>query len=210
MSFTNRFTHIPENGIVRADFMANSLFVRRLLGLFVLLGALALLVVVFRYFNRSNHKKQVTLPAASVDLALKNLHFTESGDGQQVWELFAAEGDYNRAADLSTLKDLRFIVLKAKNGPVTVTARRGEYLHAAKKVTLIDDVVARGKDGMTFATTRITYDTGRRTFATVAPVRLTDGRLTVEGVGMDLDVDKQQAHVRGQVSTTILPGKSTK
>ena len=190
--------------------MSNSLFVRRLLGLFVLLGVLALLVVVFRYFNRSGHKKQVKLPAASVDLALKNLHFTESDSGQRVWELFAAEGAYDKTTDLSTLKELRFIVLKAKTGPVTVTARRGEYLHGARKVTLIDDVVARGKDGITFNTARITYDTEQRTFTTAAPVRLADGRLTVEGVGMDLDVDKQQAHVRRQVTATILPGKSDK
>lgn len=191
--------------------MANSIYVRRLLGLFVLLGALALLVVVFRYFNRSGqHKMQVKPPASSVDLALNALHFTESDSGEKAWELFAVQGEYDKAADLSTLKDLRFILLKAKSGPVTVTARRGEYLHAAKRVTLIDDVVARGKGGIAFDTSRITYDMTRRTFDTAAPVRLVDGRLTVEGVGMDLNVGDQKAHVHRQVTATIYPGKSDK
>ncbi len=191
--------------------MANSLIVRRLLGLFVLLGALALLVVVFRFFSRNGqHKMQVATPAASVDLALKSLHFTESDPGQKLWELFAASGEYNRGADLSTLKDLRFIVFKSGIGPVTVTARRGEYLHGARKVTLIDDVSARSEKGITFDTSRITYDTGRRTFTTAAPVRLMDGRLSVEGVGMSLDVESQKAHIQRQVSATIYPGKSEK
>lgn len=191
--------------------MFNSLFVRRLLGLFVLLGAIALLVVVFRFFSRNGqHKKQVTTPAASVDLALKSLHFTESDSGQKLWELFAASGDYDRTIDLSTLKDLRFILFKSGIGPVTVTARRGEYLHTARKVTLIDDVVAKGENGITFDTPRITYDTERRMFTTAAPVRLVDGRLSVEGVGMDLDVESQKTHIQRQVSATIYPGKSDK
>lgn len=191
--------------------MSNSLFVRRLLGLFVLLGAIALLFVVFRFFNRNGQqKKQVTTPTASVDLALKSFHFTESDSGQKLWELFAAQGDYNRTTDLSTLKDLRFTLLKSGIGPVTVTARRGEYHHAAGKVTLVDDVVAKGERGIAFDTPRITYDTGRRTFATTAPVRFVDGRLSVEGVGMDLDVEGRTAHIRKQVTATIYPGKSDK
>jgi LPS export ABC transporter protein LptC len=191
--------------------MVTSTFVRRLLGLFVLLGALALLVVLFRFFNRSSqHKMQVKPPAAAVDLALSSLHFTESDGERKVWELFAAHGEYDKTADRSTLQDLRFVVLKAGSGPYTVTARRGEYLHGAKKVTLIDDVVARGEGGVAFDTPRITYDTERRTFTTSSPVRLVDGRLTVEGVGMNLDVGSQQAHIQRQVSATIYPGKNDK
>src|SRR5512145_1785938 len=180
--------------------MANSLYVRRLLGLFVLLGVLALLLVVFRYFSRSSqHQKNVAAPAASVDLALKSLHFTESVSGRKAWELFASHGDYSRAADRSTLKDIRFIVLRSgKGGPVTVTAKRGEYIHSTKLVTLMEDVAAKGEDGLSFDTSRISYDTEGRIFKTSAPVRFVDGRLAVEGVGMELNTSTQKAHIQKQ------------
>lgn len=192
--------------------MVNSRYVRRLLGLFVLLGVSALLLVVFRYFSRSSqHQKHVAAPAASVDLALKSLHFTESVSGRKAWELYASHGDYSRAADLSTLKDIRFVVLRSgKAGPVTVTAKRGEYLHSTRVVTLMEDVVARGEDGLSFDTSRISYDTAGRIFRTSAPVRFADGRLAVEGVGMELDTVTQKVRIQRQVVATIYPGKSDK
>jgi|GEM_PF-819287 len=192
--------------------MANSLYVRRLLGLFVLLGVSALLLVVFRYFSRSSqHQKNVAAPATSVDLALKSLHFTESVSGRKAWELFASQGDYSRAADRSTLKDIRFVVLRSgKGGPVTVTAKRGEYLHATKLVTLMEEVAAKGEDGLSFDTSRISYDTEGRIFKTSAPVRFVDGRLSVEGVGLELNTATQKAHIQRQVVATIYPGKNEK
>lgn len=192
--------------------MVNSRYVRRLLGLFVLLGVSALLLVVFRYFSRSSqHQKHVAAPAASVDLALKSLHFTESVSGRKAWELYASHGDYSRAADLSTLKDIRFVVLRSgKAGPVTVTAKRGEYLHSTRVVTLMEDVVARGEDGLSFDTSRISYDTDGRIFRTSAPVRFADGRLAVEGVGMELDTVTQKVRIQRQVVATIYPGKNDK
>lgn len=193
--------------------MANSRYVRRLLGLFVLLGVSALLLVVFRYFSRSSqHQKHVAAPAASVDLALKSLHLTESVSGRKAWELFASQGDYSKGADISTLKDIRFVALGIgkKNGPVTVTAKRGEYRHSTRVVTLMDDVSARGEDGLSFDTSRISYDTEGRIFRTSEPVRLVDGRLSVEGVGMELSTADQTVHIRKQVVATIHPGKSDK
>jgi len=192
--------------------MSNSLYVRRLLGLMVLLGALALMAVVYRYFSRSDQsKKHHSSPAASVDLALKTLHFTESTAGQKMWELFAASGEYNKSADLSTLKDLRFIVFRAgKIGPVTVTASHGEYAHGAKVVTLSENVLAKGEDGISFETSRVNYDSERRVFNTSAPVRLVDGGLDVKGVGMELKMDRQEARIHSQVEAVIYPGKSRK
>jgi len=192
--------------------MANSRYVRRLLGLFVLLGVIALIVVVFRFFNRSSQQvKHAESPATQADLVLQNIHFTESVSGRKAWELFASHGDYSKAADLSTMKDIRFVLLKsARAGQVTVTARRGEYRHAAKVVTLMDEVAAKEDTGLSFETSRISYDTERRLFKTAEPVRLVDGRLSVEGVGMIVNTEKQTAHIQKQVVATVFPGKNAK
>lgn len=192
--------------------MANSRYVRRLLGLFVLLGVIALIVVVFRFFNRSSQQgKRPESPATQADLALKSIHFTESVSGRKAWELFASHGDYSKAADLSILKDIRFVLLKsARSNQLTVTARRGEYRHNAKVVTLMDEVAAKEDSGLSFETSRISFDTDRRIFRTAEPVRLVDGRLSVEGVGMIVNMEKQTAHIQKQVVATVFPGKSGK
>lgn len=192
--------------------MANSLYVRRLLGLFVLLGALALGVVVFNYFSRNaQQRQQIPNPAASVDLALKSLHFTESSADRTKWELYAASGEYSKSADLSLLKDLRFILFRAGNeGRVTVTAKQGEYAHATKNVTLAGNVQAKGTDGVSFETPRISYDSARRIFRTDERVKMTSDRMSVEGVGMEFKLDGQTALIQSRVEATIYPGKSVK
>jgi lipopolysaccharide export system protein LptC len=74
----------------------------------------------------------------------------------------------------------------------------------------MEDVAARGEDGLSFDTSRISYDTGGRIFKTSAPVRFVDGRLAVEGVGMELNTATQKAHIQKQVVATISPGKNDK
>lgn len=191
--------------------MANSLYVRRLLGLFVLLGALALGVVVFRYFSQSGRQRPQVSAPASVDLAMKSLHFTESSADRTKWELYAASGEYSKSADLSILKDLRFILFRAGNaGRITVTAKKGEYAHAAKKVTLSGNVMAEGTDGVSFETPKISYDSARRIFRTDEHVRMTSDRMAVEGVGMEFKMNDQTAHIQSRVEATIYPEKAVK
>ena len=63
---------------------------------------------------------------------------------------------------------------------------------------------------MAFETPRLNYDSARQMFSTKSRIKLTDAALTVEGVGMDLWVDRQQSIVRKQVEATVYPGKRKK
>jgi LPS export ABC transporter protein LptC len=143
-----------------------------------------------------------------VDLALKEIRFTDSSQGKLRWELFAESGAYDKPADTSFLDKVRFIVHDAHPfGPLTVIARRGEYPHVTRDVRLSGGVTAEGEKGFSFATETVSYSAGRRQFTAPDRVRLTDGALSVEGVGMDLSVARQEARIHSQVVATIDPGK---
>jgi LPS export ABC transporter protein LptC len=189
--------------------MSKTLHLRRLLALFIILSAATLGVTVFRYFSNTAHKenRRPTLQS-SVDLALKTIHFTESSGEGIKWELFAAKGEYDKSAELSTLQDIRFVIKQVERyGNIVVTAREGQFAHASKKVTLAGDVLAKNDNGATFETSRITYDSGRQFFKTVEKVRMIDGGLTVEGKGMEMSLENKEARIMSRVTATILPGK---
>ena len=192
--------------------MLKSLNFRRILGLVILLAALVTGAVIIRYFvdNAKKDTKKLS-KSVSTDITMKTIHFTESQQNRKKWELFARSGIYDKPEEKTSLEEVRFIVERDSNkGPVTVTARNGEYLHAAKTVHLSGTVLAKTENGMTFETAQINYDSATKRFTTKEKVSLTDEALTVEGVGMDLFVDSQQAIVKSQVDATVYPGKRIK
>ena len=192
--------------------MPKSLYFRRIFGFVILFAALATVAVVIRYFinNAKNNNKNLS-KSISADVTMKTIHFTENQQNRKSWELFALNGIFDKPNQKTSLEDVRFIVERdLKNGPVTVTAKHGEYLHTPKTVQLSGNVLVKTDDGMTFETSQIVYATAKKTFVTKEKVRLTDATLSVEGVGMDFFVDSQQAIVKSQVEATVYPGKRTK
>lgn len=192
--------------------MRSSILARRLLGLTIVVAIAALTLVIVRYFIASQLKS--SRPAnntAAVDVALKSIHFTESDASGKKWELFAANGAYDKANERSSLEDIRFIVeKKLSSGPVTLTARHGEYAHASKNVLLKGDVKAVTTDGTTFTTTAINYDSAKRTMSTNEKVRLSDAALSVEGDGFNFNLDTGIATMQSRVTAVITPGKRKK
>lgn len=189
--------------------MFSSLFARRLLGFIILVAVAALTIVVVRYFisNERRESRPATRTLA-VDVALKKIHFTESDTTARKWELFAASGEYDKTADKTSLKDIRFVIEREGNGgPVTVTARHGEYAHASKNVSLQGDVLARTEDGTSFSTPRVNYSAASRILSGKERVKLADAALLVEGNGFDLAVDSREVWVHSNVTATIYPGK---
>lgn len=189
--------------------MRKSLYFRRILGVAILLAAIAIVAMVIHYFtaNARNESKSSS-SALSRDVSMETIHFSESHENRKKWELFARSGIHDKAAEITLLKDVRFIVERDdKNGPVTVTAQHGEYRHKLKTIHLAGNVLAKTDNGMTFETAQIDFDSVKKVFVTKEKVRLTDAALIVEGVGMDLYSDRQQVIVKSRVEATVYPAR---
>ncbi len=189
--------------------MLRILHLRRLLALFIILSAVVLLIMVFRYFSGTSFMtNRRSALQSSVDLTLKTIHLTESSGKEIKWELFAANGEYDKSAEISTLNNIRFVIMQTgQYGNIVVTAKNGQFAHASKIVTLSNNVHAKSAKGTSFETSRIIYDSGKRLFKTLDQVRMTDGSLTVEGRGMEMSLEKGEAIIMSQVMATIRPAK---
>jgi LPS export ABC transporter protein LptC len=192
--------------------MPNSLFFRRLLG-FILIAAVTLLtVVVVRYFSNSPlRENRPTVHSNAVDVSLQSIHFIETDASARKWQLFAASGEYDKVSDKSSLKDIRFVIERdGKGGPVTLTARHGEYSHASKNVNLQGNVLARTEEGTSLETPEVMYSSRSRILSGKERVKIDDAALTVEGTGFDFDIDSRNARIHNDVTATIYPGKRKK
>jgi lipopolysaccharide export system protein LptC len=190
--------------------MSNPLLFRRLLGGILIVALIVVVAVTVRFFIESSRKEKPASFQFGADIGLKAIHFTENEAGRKKWELFAESGEYDKASEKSTLSGIRFIVESDRKGPVTVTARQGEYFHSTRYLILKGGIVARTKDGASFETPGLTYNSKTRIFNTKEHVSFADKGLKVEGVGMDFTVDGFEAKIHSRVSATLDPGMREK
>jgi len=192
--------------------MRKSLYLKRILGFSVLFAVIATTAMVIRYFTENSRKdKPPPSNSQATDISMKTIYFTESQKNKKKWELFAQSGIHDKVNEVTSLKDVRFIVARDGNdGPVTITAQHGNYQHKSKIVHLEGNVLAKTENGMAFQTSQIDYNSAKRVFITKEKVSLTDATLTVVGVGMNMSVDSQQAIVKSQVEATIRPVRRLK
>jgi LPS export ABC transporter protein LptC len=191
--------------------MPNSLLLRRLLGGILIAALLVIVAVTARFFIESSRRdKQPSFRQPVTDIALKAIHFTESDAGRKKWELFAESGVYDKASEKSTLSGIRFIVDSDQKGPVTVTARHGEYFHLSRNLILRGGVTARAEDGAFFESPGLSYSSKTRVFSTKERVTFVDKGLKVEGTGMEFSIDGFAAKIQSRVSATLYPGMREK
>lgn len=187
--------------------MLNSLLLRRLLGGILVVALLVVVAVTVRFFTESSKRdKQDPSLQFDVDVGLKRIHFTESAAGRKKWELFAESGEYDKSAEKTTLSGIRFIVESDQKGPVTVTAKHGEYFHSSKNLILNGGVIAKTEDGAFFECPGLLYSSKTRIFSTKEHVKFADKGITVEGIGMDFEIDGFAAKIHSRVSATLYPG----
>jgi len=189
--------------------MANPSKIRHLLAVGIV-GAVVLIVTTLVLNAPNRGGKDASLPALprNVELSLSNVHYTEvKGDTKQ-WDLFAEKGEYDRSRDLTLLSAVKLVLPgDKKSGEIVLRANQAEYFNATKDVLLQGNVAATSVSGMAFSTQKAFYRSASAEVTTDNPVHFSDERLTVEGVGMVLNVKTKDVKILRDVRATVRPDK---
>jgi len=188
--------------------MTKSNKIRQLLALFVVFASLSLIaaIVLKLYWGKGTEGLLRKLPK-NIDVSLQKLHFTETGDEKKKWDLIADKADYDKKEEVTHLTNVRMIVAgDSSMGDITLTANRADYHNITKDVTLNGEVIARSASGMEFTTSSAAYIAARSLITSSRPVKFIDGRLTLEGVGMEFLTETKNLRLFSKVTATIMPG----
>lgn len=146
---------------------------------------------------------QQTLPD-NVDIALQNARFTEIKGNRTVWELIASNATYSKSGDLANLNNITMKFAAIKNsGKCTVTAAKGTYSNSSRNVTLNGAIHIETENNALFDTESLNYNATSSRFMTQEPIRFSHDRMTLNAVGMELDVEHQKAHFLQEVDAVI-------
>ena len=187
--------------------MTKSNKIRQLLALFVVVASLSLVAIVLKVYRGRVTEGLLRKLPKNIDVSLQKIHFTETGDEMKKWDLIADKADYDKKGEVTHLTGVRLVVAgDSAMGDITLTAHRADYHNISKDVTLNGDVVAKSASGMEFTTSSATYIAARSVITTSSPVRFTDGRLTLEGVGMEFLTETKNVRLLSRVTANIMPG----
>jgi LPS export ABC transporter protein LptC len=188
--------------------MTKSNKIRQLLALFVVVATLSLIAAIaLKVYRGKGTEGLLRKLPKNIDVSLQKIHFTETGDEKKKWDLVADKAEYDKKGEVTHLNGVRLVVAgDSAMGDITLTAHRADYHHITKNVTLSGEVVARSASGMVFTTSSAAYIAARSAITTSSPVRFTDGRLTLEGVGMEFLTETKNLRLLSKVTANIMPG----
>ena len=134
--------------------------------------------------------------------SLDDFVYTRTEAGKVQWEIRAEQARYYPDQNEVQLDRVdgqmnspgRQINLKGERGHIDLQARTG---------MLEGNVVGRSDDGYVLRTTRISFDANNNTTYTDEPVLLEGKNLTLQGVGMELNLDEQVFRLKDQVKASM-------
>jgi len=191
-----------------ARIMIKSNKIRQLLALFVVATSLSIVavIVVKIYRGRMTAELLRKLPK-NIEISLQKIHFTETRDGMKKWDLVADKADYDRKGEVTHLTGVRLVVTgDHTTGDITLTAPQADFHNVSKDVIMNGKVMAKSTSGMEFTATNATYVAARSMITTSGPVSFTNGKLKLEGVGMEFMPKTKNFRILSRVTANIMPG----
>jgi LPS export ABC transporter protein LptC len=188
--------------------MTKSNKIRQLLALFVILASLSLVAAIVLKIYRGRVTKELlrSLPK-DIDVSLKKIRFTEVRDGVKKWDLVADRADYEKRKEVTHLTGVRLVVAaNEKLGEITLTAPSADYHNITRDVRLDGTVVAKSSSGIEFTVEDAEYIAARAVIVSSGRVRFTDGKLTLEGVGMEFKPETKNFRILKGVTAHIESG----
>ena len=188
--------------------MIKSNKIRQLLALFVVAASLSIVaaIVVKLYRARMTAELLRKLPQ-NIEVSLQKIHFTETRDGKKKWDLVADKADYDKKGEVTHLTGVRLVVAGGNAmGDITLTAPLADFHNVSKDVKMDGNVVAKSVSGMEFTATDARYIAARALIMTSGRVSFTDGKLKLEGVGMEFMPQTKNVRILSKVTASIMPG----
>lgn len=184
--------------------------IRLVLALAIVLAGVSLIVAIIVNVDQGipPADKPESLPG-NVEMALQKAHYSEVKDGVTKWDLFADQALYDKKKETFHLQRVRLVLAAEKKvGNIILTADQAEYHSQTKNVELSHNVVAKSDSGLHFTAETAAYIADRALIKTNSPVRFTDGKIEITGIGMEFMTATRDLKIMKDVIAEIKTGPS--
>jgi len=152
---------------------------------------------------RTSPKTLLRVLPDNVDLQLKNVHYTETGNSDAKWEIKADTARYLKKESL-ILFDKVNVTMEAKGGKTFVmTGDRGQLNTDTKDIEVAGNIEIVSDNGNRFTTDHLSYSHGDKKLHTNSAILMENPRMQVKGVGMSLFLRSEELKLFSRVSALV-------
>jgi LPS export ABC transporter protein LptC len=173
-----------------------------------LMGIAILVVIVGSYLvqaKRSSSQKPVEPDASMEDgLKLEDVHFTQESPEDKVrWVLDAKEARLSKDKEVISFHRFTLRLEPQKRPRVQLEGQRGEYYRTSGEIRLQGGLKATTGDGYSIVTQSAVYQYKQGRLETQDLVKISGPFFSVEGQGLQLNVEKETLHILSDVTALI-------
>lgn len=184
--------------------MASWYSFRNLLAVVILLLSGVLTVSVVHNFRGSGPEESIEALPKNVDLALKQINYTETREGVRKWAMVADTAAFSAGAGMTHVENIRMTFFEDDGREAaTLTAREGGVETESGRVSLQGDVVVKSVRGYVIHSERLEYLKSDDLIRSDVPVRIEADWMSVSAKAMRLRVQGQKLSLLGAVQTNI-------
>lgn len=180
--------------------------IKQLLAICILLAGVWLTFSIVVKTHQSNGPVEILkqLPK-NVDISLQKIHYTETKDGLKRWDLVAEKVEYDKLRGLTLFSDVKMDIFdKGKDtGNLTLKAERAIYNNQTGDIQAEGNVTVVNQTGMRMQTQTLRYESSKSKIATTDRVTINDGKLSVDGRGMELMLKEKSVRILENVTARI-------
>ena len=177
---------------------------RSFLGVMIL-GSLGVVGIMTWRTLAPPHEKIETAkePVASADLKLDRVHYTETREGVKEWELEAISAQYFKEENTVFFDKVKATFFGKNGEKYILVGEKGKFNTQTKAIEVFNGVKLDSSDGYQLCTQSLKYQAEKRELCTSDAVEITGPQLRVEGIGLIVELDRQQMRVLRRVTTTL-------
>ena len=137
------------------------------------------------------------------DFYLKTVTFQEFQREKLLWKATAEQVRIFQQKDLAVMDGIRAVFYQEGGGAVNLTGREGRLRLSSMNISVRGDIRAESDDGTRFFTDYLDWDNEKRRVTTGSRILVIRGDIRMEGVGLELDPDRQIMTIKKRVHTVI-------
>lgn len=153
--------------------------------------------------GRSVRNETPEPPSTPADYRVKEVRIQERGSGDAEWKLEATLAEVFQQQGKTRMKNVTITILEPDRS-WTVTGDEGELLDSTKSVSLRDNVVLVGSDGLRLETRSLQWLAKERRVWTDDPVTIFRDGAVIEGRGLEVSMGEERTSVKGRVRATFV------
>ena len=156
-------------------------------------------IIVYGTLRKAPEKALLKVLSEKVDLAVKNVRYTEVGDSGMKWEVRAESARYQKKENLAVFEKVTVRLVMKDGGVFLMNGDRGRFNTASRDMELEGDVRIVSENGDRFTTDRIRYINKGKLIETDRPVVMENRGARISGVGMVFSLEGKRVSLLSQV-----------